>query len=54
MREYLNAYEDEAMEYSRLKEELANRYPNDRAAYTNGKHDFIVNILTKANEENHS
>lgn len=54
MRDYLNAHEEEAMEYSRLKEELANQYPNDRAAYTNGKHDFIVSILRKAKEGNHS
>lgn len=52
MRDYLNTHEDEAMEYSRLKEELANQYPNDREAYTNGKHDFIVNILKKAEEWN--
>ncbi len=45
-----NTHEDDAMEYSRLKKELANQYPNDRVAYTNGKHDFIVNILKKAEE----
>jgi len=54
MRDYLNAHEEEAMEYSRLKKELANQYPNDRKAYTNGKHDFIANILRKAKEENYS
>ncbi len=50
LRDYLNTHEDDAMKYSRLKEELANQYPNDRGAYTNGKHDFIVNILKKAEE----
>lgn len=54
MRDYLNAHEEEAMKYSRLKEELANQYPNDREAYTNGKHAFIVNILRKAREEDPS
>ncbi len=50
MRDYLNTHEDEAMEYSRLKDNLARQYPDDRAAYTNGKQTFIENILRKAGE----
>jgi len=50
MRDYLNAHEDEAMEYSRLKDNLARQYSEDRTAYTNGKSIFIENILRKARE----
>ncbi len=50
MRDYLNAHEEEAMKYARLKEHLARQYPEDRTAYTNGKQIFIENILRKARE----
>ena len=49
MRDYLNAHEDKAMEYSKLKEYLAEKFPEDRIAYTNGKSDFIEDILRSAN-----
>lgn len=32
-------------EYSKLKRQLATRFENDRKSYTQGKHDFIQNIL---------
>lgn len=48
MRDYLNTHENEALEYARLKETLAEEYPEDRIAYTNGKQIFIENILKKA------
>ena len=35
-RDYLNANEEKANEYSDLKIKLAKKYPNDRIAYTNG------------------
>ncbi len=31
--------------YNRLKQDLLKRFPNDRKAYTEGKHDFIQSIL---------
>lgn len=50
MRDYLNAHEDRAKEYSELKERLAKEYPEDRAAYTNGKAALIEDILRCAEE----
>lgn len=50
MRDYLNTHEEEAYEYSKLKEDLAKKYPEDREAYTNGKNEFIKNVLLKANK----
>ena len=34
-----------AREYERLKEQLAERYPTDRNAYTHGKTEFVSNAL---------
>ncbi len=45
MRDYLNANEDKANEYSDLKIKLANEYPNDRISYTKGKSKLIEEIL---------
>ena len=50
MRDYLNAHEDRAKEYSELKERLVKEYPEDRAAYTNGKAALIEDILRCAEE----
>lgn len=50
MRDYLNAHEEEAKEYSDLKERLAREYPEDRIAYTNGKRALIERILRTADE----
>lgn len=50
MRDYLNANEEKAKEYSHLKEYLANEYPENRQAYTNGKSALIENILQSAEE----
>ena len=44
-RDYLIEYPDVAQEYQDLKLRLANDYPNDRIAYTNGKTEFIVRII---------
>ena len=46
-RDYLNTHSDEAEKYSKLKLELAKRYPDNRAAYTNGKDEFIKSIYLK-------
>lgn len=50
MRDYLNTHEKEAKEYSNLKELLAQKYPENRIAYTNGKSTFIEKILLLANK----
>lgn len=50
MRDYLNTHEEKAKAYSDLKERLANEYPVDRQAYTNGKSAFIENILRSVEE----
>lgn len=50
MRDYLNAHEDKAKEYSDLKECLAQAYPEDRQAYTSGKSELIETILQSAEE----
>lgn len=46
-RDHLNAHPDAAMEYAELKEKLAAEHPDDRAAYTKGKTEFILNIYRK-------
>lgn len=50
MRDYLNTHEDKAKEYSELKMKLAEKYPDDRIAYTNGKSALIEEILERARE----
>lgn len=50
MRDYLNADEGKAKEYSELKIRLAEKYQNDRIAYTEGKSELIENILHEARE----
>ena len=50
MRDYLNAHEETAKEYSDLKERLASEYPEDRMAYTSGKSALIETILQSAME----
>ena len=46
-RDYLNKHADEALQYQKLKIDLANKSPNDRAAYTNAKDEFIRSIYNK-------
>lgn len=48
---YLRAHPDAAAAYAELKRELAQRFPNDTAAYTNGKSAFIRAIDEKAGRE---
>ncbi len=50
MRDYLNAHEERAKEYSSLKECLAKKYPEDRNAYTERKSALIGDILRSAEE----
>jgi GrpB-like predicted nucleotidyltransferase (UPF0157 family) len=37
-----------AKEYARLKRSLAEKHPNDRAAYTEGKTEFVAYVLERA------
>ena len=45
IRDYLNANENVALQYQKLKEELESKYADDRVTYTNGKQDMIDIIL---------
>ncbi|MCY9024035.1 GrpB family protein [Priestia megaterium] len=47
-RDYLRSAPDAKIEYIKLKEELANKYPNDVISYTNEKKKFVDNILKRA------
>lgn len=47
-RDYLNAFPQKAREYEALKQSLAERYPNDRVAYTDGKAALISRLLREA------
>lgn len=44
-RDYLNANENVALQYEKLKEELESKYADDRGAYTKGKQNMINKIL---------
>lgn len=46
--DYLKEFPREAKAYSRLKEELSRKFPNDRTAYTVAKAEFIVPLTQKA------
>lgn len=46
-RDYLNAHPNAARQYEALKKDLAEKYPDNRPAYTKGKEDFIQNICEK-------
>ncbi|WP_153126402.1 GrpB family protein [Peribacillus tepidiphilus] len=47
-RDYLNAHPDKARQYEALKKQLAATYPEDRQKYTEGKSDFIVQMMEEA------
>lgn len=44
-RDYLNKHPEEAMKYDSIKRQLAQRFPNDRYAYSDGKREFIENVI---------
>jgi len=48
-RDYMNAHEEDAKSYERLKIELCSKYPDDRDSYVKGKHELINILLDKAN-----
>lgn len=47
-RDWLNLHPDRAKEYEALKEELAQRFADDRVAYTEGKTAFVERMLVEA------
>jgi hypothetical protein len=47
-RDYLRAHRQTARAYEKLKRELADRYRNDREAYTQGKTGFVQAVLARA------
>jgi GrpB-like predicted nucleotidyltransferase (UPF0157 family) len=47
-RDYLNTHPEAAREYSQLKQELAQKYPNDLQGYMDGKDGFIKEIDRQA------
>jgi len=49
-RDYLKEFPDEAHCYAKLKQSLSEEYPNDRAAYTEGKAEFIASVTERAKQ----
>ena len=49
-RDYLRIFHDEARRYEELKRDLAEKYPNDRKGYTEGKSEFIVALTERAKQ----
>lgn len=47
-RDYLRSHPDEAKKYGELKQELAQRFHNDRVSYTNSKTEFVNERLKLA------
>lgn len=47
-RNYLRQHLDTAQDYAALKRDLAARFHDDRAAYNDGKADFVEAVLAKA------
>jgi GrpB-like predicted nucleotidyltransferase (UPF0157 family) len=50
-RDWLRGHEADAKRYGDLKRELARMHPNDVNAYTDGKKEFVENILARAERE---
>jgi len=46
--DYLERHPEIASKYSELKRRLADRFPNNRGAYTAGKEEFVRSILDRA------
>jgi GrpB-like predicted nucleotidyltransferase (UPF0157 family) len=47
-RDYLKEFPAEAKRYEELKRALAEKYPNNRVAYTEGKADFVGSLTERA------
>lgn len=50
-KKYLLDHPDYIEKYCDLKQELAKKYANERPKYTQGKNDFITDVIGKAHEE---
>jgi GrpB-like predicted nucleotidyltransferase (UPF0157 family) len=50
-RDYLEKHADAAEQYAALKRALADRFPNNRKAYTGGKEEFVRSVLNLAMNE---
>jgi GrpB-like predicted nucleotidyltransferase (UPF0157 family) len=50
-RDYLRIHPEEVRRYEALKRDLAARFRNDREAYTQGKSDFVGEVMEKARRE---
>lgn len=48
VRDYLKTHKKDAVEYGKLKEQLANEFPNDIEGYSLGKEDFVKKLERKA------
>ena len=48
VRDFLRGDPDEAARYAQLKREIADRYPQDRLAYIEGKHEYVVALEARA------
>lgn len=53
-RDYLLAHPEFIAEYTELKLRLAEQFPTDRVAYTDGKSDFVARVLQLARPADHS
>jgi len=47
-RDYLREFPEEAKHYTELKQFLAEKYPKDRIAYTQGKAEYVIAITERA------
>lgn len=47
-RDFLRTRPDALEQYQKLKTHLAEQFPKDREAYTDGKHTFVQDILSRA------
>ncbi|MDO4394396.1 MAG: GrpB family protein [Mycoplasmatota bacterium] len=50
-KKYLVEHPEYIKKYCDLKQELANKYADERPKYTKGKNDFITNVIKLAKEE---
>lgn len=50
-KKYLLEHEEYIQKYCELKQELAEKYPDERKKYTAGKSEFISNVIKLAHEE---
>lgn len=50
-KKYLTEHPQERKQYCNLKQELAYKYPEERAKYTKGKNDYINKIIERAKKE---